>query len=98
MIIDGRKLRAERSKKGINQDMLAEGVGVSQGMISMIERGARNVPWRTIDAIAVFVGCKIEDITENGEASPIEQVTRDICKLSQRKQEMVAMLVKELLS
>lgn len=97
MIIDGNKLRIERSKKGINQDTLAEGVGLSQAMISLVERGARNIPWMTVSSICEFIGCKIEDVTENREPSPIEAVKRDICRLSQRKQEMVAMLVKELL-
>jgi len=97
MKINGDKLSIERKLKGITQEMLAEGVELSQAMISMLEQSTRNVSWSTIDVIANFIGCDPTKISENGEPSPYTQVIRDFKKLTERKQELVIDLIKEFL-
>jgi len=96
MRLNGEQLKRERQKKGINQEMLAEVLGLSQSMISMLEQGTRNVSWSTVEKMAVFIGCQPELITDNGEPSPYIQIMRDVKKLSDNQVEIVANLIKEL--
>ena len=43
-----RLLRDERQRKGISMTRLAEGAGLSQGMISLVERDLRNPTLNTL--------------------------------------------------
>lgn len=43
MKINGSKLKWERQKKGISQQMLADAIELTQGMVSMLENGVRNL-------------------------------------------------------
>lgn len=97
MKINGENLKRERQRKGINQDALAEAIGLSQGMVSMLEQGVRNVKWSTLESICAFIGCDPELITENGEPSPYVQIMRGVKSLSDSQVEIVASLVKEFL-
>lgn len=95
MKINGEKLRRERHKKAINQDALANAIGLSQGMVSMLEQGIRNVKWSTLESICAHIGCAPELITEDGEPSPYTQIMRDVKRLSDNQVEIVASLVRE---
>ena len=97
MKINGEKLKRERTIKGISQDVLAGGIGISQGMVSMLEKGVRNIRWDVLNKICKFVGCEPEQITENGEPSPLTQINRNLSRLPSRQIEIVADLVMEFL-
>ncbi|MES2134874.1 MAG: helix-turn-helix transcriptional regulator [Patescibacteria group bacterium] len=52
----GKRIREERSRKGISQIKLSMGAGLSANYISDIERGTRDVKISTIERIAQVLG------------------------------------------
>jgi len=55
----GNKLKALRQQKNISQKQLAQNLGISQQMISLIESGYDNMSILTIEKIATGLGAKI---------------------------------------
>lgn len=52
MVLNGSALQAIRERSGLTQTELAEQTGVSQGRISELESGQRNVRPGTVKALA----------------------------------------------
>jgi transcriptional regulator with XRE-family HTH domain len=48
----GRKVRAERERKNISQEKLAEMAGIHRTYVGMIERGEKNISLLNIEKIA----------------------------------------------
>lgn len=59
-------LKAWRKHRGLNQERLAERIGVTREYISMIERGERQYDQKFLEAAAVALSC-----------SPAELIVRD---------------------
>lgn len=64
----GERVRDERKKRHWSQDTLAKKSGVSQGMISLIERGVNAPTTETLVPIANALGIPIASIM--GEPAP----------------------------
>ena len=58
----GEKVKAERTKLGLNQDELAEKIGTKQHAITRIEKGAFNIGFDTLQSIAEVFGLRIDFI------------------------------------
>lgn len=58
----GRNVKAERVRKGITQEALAEKMDVNAQYISRIERGLKNMSLKKITALTNFIGADINDI------------------------------------
>jgi transcriptional regulator with XRE-family HTH domain len=54
----GRRLREARLRAGISQVELAARLGMTQGYVSHVERGAQNISLSACEAFAAAVGCK----------------------------------------
>ena len=52
----GKRIVAERKRQGLRQTQLARRMGISQGSLSEIEAGKRNMKVTTIAAIALALG------------------------------------------
>ncbi len=59
------RVKSIRESKGIKQCELADGVGVTQAMISQIEKGIRNPSLQVGYEIARVLECSIEDFFED---------------------------------
>lgn len=63
--MDGSKVREARIKKGLSVSELAERVGVTQGYMSAIELGHKQVRYLDLMVrIAQALGCKTSDLME----------------------------------
>ncbi len=58
----GRNVKAERIRKGLTQEALAEKIGVNREYISKIERGTANMSLKKIVSLTNFIGADIKDI------------------------------------
>lgn len=77
-MLDLKKLREIREKKGLTQTALAKRVGVSPAFISNIERGEKNASVLTISSIAKVLEIEISDIwTESDSGNPTIFPIRD---------------------
>ena len=52
-----RRLREERRRAGLSQAELAARLGMTQGYLSRVERGAQNISLSACEAFATAVGC-----------------------------------------
>jgi transcriptional regulator with XRE-family HTH domain len=89
MKIDSEKLRNLRISKKITQVELAAVAGVTQGMISQIEQGTRNVNMDTMENIAKLLGCTVEELSENGAPTPFVALVRNCKGLTETQIEVV---------
>lgn len=67
----GRRIREERSKRGISLRGLARDVGVSASLISQIETGKCRPSVSTLYAITNVLGVSIEDVFEPPSPEPV---------------------------
>lgn len=79
MKINSDKIKALRKAKKISQAELSSAVGVTQGMISQIEQGTRNVNMDTMEKIAKILGCSVDELSKDGEPTPFVRLVRN-CK------------------
>lgn len=61
MMAVGEKIKQYRESKGMNQKKVAEYAGVSQAMLSQIERGTKNPSLQVAYNIAEILECRVED-------------------------------------
>lgn len=52
----------KRKEKGMTQEELAKAVGVSRGMIAMVERGTKQVNLRLAKKLAEIFDCTVDDL------------------------------------
>lgn len=58
----GEKVRAERVKQGLSQEILASRAGVHRTYIGMIERAEKNITLENIEKIAKALNISLPDI------------------------------------
>jgi transcriptional regulator with XRE-family HTH domain len=60
-------LRLLRLKQRLSQDVLADEAGVTQALVSAIERGRANPTVESLERLAVVLGVRIGDLFDEGE-------------------------------
>lgn len=60
----GQKVRSERLKQGLSQELLASKAGVHRTYIGMIERAEKNITLENINKIARALGVKISQLVD----------------------------------
>ncbi len=60
----GENIRRIREEKGILQVQLAQQAGISQAMLSQIERGSKNPSLQVGADLAHLLGCKLEALLQ----------------------------------
>lgn len=63
----GEVVRAERERRGLSQEALADLASVSRSHIGEIERGEVNLSFVTLTEIAAGLGMKLGDLIERYE-------------------------------
>jgi XRE family transcriptional regulator, regulator of sulfur utilization len=63
-------VRELRSERGITQEALAHGAGITVGHLSKIERGLANPGWSTVEAISDALGVKLAEVVRRVEKQP----------------------------
>lgn len=61
----GENIRIRRESLGIKQAELAENVGISQPMLSQIERGTKNPSIQVGRVIAKCLNCSMDELCED---------------------------------
>jgi transcriptional regulator with XRE-family HTH domain len=85
MKINSEKIKALRKSKSLTQADISSAVGVTQGMISQIEQGTRNVSMDTMEQLAKILGCSVDELSKDGEPTPFVRLVRN-CKGLTEKQ------------
>ena len=60
----GKAVRQLREKRGLKQEALAYGAGITIGTVSLLERGVSNPTWSTVKAIASRLGVSMADLAK----------------------------------
>lgn len=60
-------LRLLRLKQRLSQDALADEAGVTQALVSAIERGRANPTVESLERLALVLGVRIGELFEEGE-------------------------------
>lgn len=60
-------LRLLRLKQRLSQDVLADEAGVTQALVSAIERGRANPTVESLERLAVVLGVSMRDLFEESE-------------------------------
>lgn len=60
----GRKVRAEREKRGISQEKFGEMAGVHRTYVGMIERGEKNITLLNIEKIAEALDLTLKQLMD----------------------------------
>ena len=60
-------MRLLRLKQRLSQDVLADEAGVTQALVSAIERGRANPTVESLERLAVVLGVRIGDLFDEGE-------------------------------
>lgn len=63
----GEAIRTLRSKRGDNQEKLAQAAGITPNMLSLIERGEGNPSWVTVRGIAAALGASVAELAKTAE-------------------------------
>jgi transcriptional regulator with XRE-family HTH domain len=58
----GRHLREERRRAGLSQEALAARLGMTQGYVSRVERGAQNITLSACEVFAAAIGCMFRTV------------------------------------
>lgn len=58
----GKKVRGERARLGLSQEVLASRAGVHRTYIGMIERAEKNITLENIEKIAKALGISLEKL------------------------------------
>jgi len=96
----GKKIREERRKKDLTQEMLAEDVSISNPFIGQLERGERGVSLDTLIAISNRLGVTVDYLLSDylsDEEEYLRQVwIRLVRNRTNKEQEMILSVVKTL--
>lgn len=58
----GKKLSTLRNQKGVTQEQLAEGAGLSVDFLSLIERGQRAPSFKTLEQLSKALSIRVRDL------------------------------------
>jgi len=67
----GARIKDLRETKGLTQEDVAKQISCSRQKIARIEKGATDITYSTISAIASVLGVKVEDITA---PAPVQKI------------------------
>ncbi len=70
----GRALRAVRLAKGLSQEQVADGAGISRPYITNIENDHRDPSWSMVTNICASLGVPVSTITILAESNDNEKV------------------------
>lgn len=97
----GSRIKAERSKRCMTQEQLAERLEVTIGYVSQVERGITKISLDLLGKVAMVLDCDIASlITQsavNSDAYIIDEVTASLRQLSGRDRRIVFSMIKNML-
>jgi transcriptional regulator with XRE-family HTH domain len=64
----GDRLRKIRSSVGLSQEKLGEIAGLHRTYVSSVERGERNVSLKTVERLAIALGCTMASLMPDFES------------------------------
>jgi transcriptional regulator with XRE-family HTH domain len=76
----GSAVRRAREVCGVTQLELAAAIGVGVETVSNTERGATVPDYATVEAMADFLGCKIDELT--GRSDPVDSAGDELAALA----------------
>ncbi len=73
----GTRIKQARSSRKMTQEQLAEGLGVSVGYVSQVERGKTKISLDLLAAIATQLGCEIAYLVDGSSANQYNYLSSD---------------------
>ena len=97
----GKRIKAERMRQGLTQEVMAERLDVTIGYVSQVERGITKISLDLLAKIATVLNCDIAGFVTNSsienDAYLSDEINREIRKLGSRDKKLVMALVRALL-
>lgn len=89
----GSRIKAERKKKDMTQEMLAEKLGVSVGYVSQVERGITKISLDLLASISDILECDVAELvcasSVDSENYLRQEISRNYDKLSNKERRLV---------
>lgn len=63
----GKAIRELREKRGLTQEAVAHGAGITTATLGVIERGLSNPTWATVKGIAAALDSTMVDVAKRAE-------------------------------
>lgn len=97
----GARIKSERARRGITQELLAEKLDVTVGYVSQVERGITKISLDLLAKISTLLECDIADLITNSAVNAdgylSDEITNDVRKLKSRDKKAVLALIRALL-
>ena len=94
----GERIKAERKREGLSQEILAERLNVSIGYISQVERGITKISLDLLGAISSALHCNIATLVTNsatqGKHYLTNELTLEIEKLDENQRKFLLDVIK----
>ena len=88
----GERIKEERTKQGISQDVLSEKAELSQSFLGQIERGERKFSLSTLIKIANSLGASLDYLVHNYKPNSKVEIDELIYRLRDQSPEDIRMI------
>ena len=97
----GTRIKSERARHGITQELLAERLDVTVGYVSQVERGITKISLDLLAKISTILKCDVADLITNSAVNAdgylSDEITNEVRKLKSRDKKAVLALIRALL-
>lgn len=97
----GSRIKAQRIKRRLTQEVMAEKLDVTIGYVSQVERGITKISLDLLAKISSILNCDIAELVTNSsvnsEVYMIDEIVNDFRKLSGRDKKIVLSLIRIML-
>ena len=97
----GTRIKSERARQGITQELLAERLDVTVGYVSQVERGITKISLDLLAKISTILECDVADLITNSAVNAdgylSDEITNEVRKLKSRDKKAVLALIRALL-
>ena len=94
----GSRIKAERNKQGITQEVMAERLDVTVGYVSQVERGITKISLDLLGKISAILGCDIASLITNSAPGEDKYMLNDIMsevrRLRARDKKIILSIIK----
>lgn len=94
----GKRIKFERNKCGLTQEMMAEKLEVTVGYVSQVERGITKISLDLLAKVSTILNCDISSLISgssvNSSEYMVNEIVSEIYKLKGRDRKIVLSIIK----
>ena len=94
----GKRIKFERNKCGLTQEMMAEKLEVTVGYVSQVERGITKISLDLLAKVSTILNCDISSFISgssvNSSVYMVNEIVSEIYKLKGRDRKIVLSIIK----